>query len=380
MMDNEITIIDGQEYSEGQEAIVSKRIKVNDQKLSAIASHKRIVEEKEEPVKVIESVEEKQEIKEEPVVEEEPYFVKNIEIQKEEPVMEFAYKSNKIEEEIAPEKIREIKDLENAYKGQPKPEFKKVIDERPVKEEKKITSEKFLEVLDKDCYSSKARQYKESIKRDYQEINSRLESQMKEIESIINMYKAATKTGNDLQETKSDSQAVINGINSLKLDFLIDRKDEKSVNVLKALEDLFNENKEIIISTTNELKKNDERKKEIGKNEQISKTRADKIKDERDSFEESHYQNIVELNERDEKLREANNGLTEFTGIMDKEVSSEPQRETVTNISSMESPAMNRFESLREQPVAEEPKTVVGINSFMNNDNYDSMSFGGRTV
>ena len=81
MMDNEITIIDGQEYSEGQEAIVSKRIKVNDQKLSAIASHKRIVEEKEEPVKVIESVEEKQEIKEEPVVEEEPYFVKNNEKQ-----------------------------------------------------------------------------------------------------------------------------------------------------------------------------------------------------------------------------------------------------------------------------------------------------------
>ena len=88
----------------------------------------------------------------------------------------------------------------------------------------------------------------------------------------------------------------------------------------------------------------------------------------------------MELNERDEKLREANNGLTEFTGIMDKEVSSEPQRETVTNISSMESPAMNRFESLREPVVNEGPKAVVDVNSFMNGENYSDVSLGGRAA
>ncbi len=35
-MENEITIIDGQEYLNGQEAIGAKKIKVNDEKLRGI--------------------------------------------------------------------------------------------------------------------------------------------------------------------------------------------------------------------------------------------------------------------------------------------------------------------------------------------------------
>ena len=79
------------------------------------------------------------------------------------------------------------------------------------------------------------------------EILDRLDAQNRDIENIMNMYKNAIKVGGDLQEVKNEAQVVIDGINNLKLDFLMDRRDEKSVEVLRTLENLFNENKEIII-------------------------------------------------------------------------------------------------------------------------------------
>ena len=384
-MENEMTIIDGQEYSYGQEAIAAKKIKVNDEKLRGISSHRIITKEEvtvpEEPMITEEPVVTEEDIKvEEPVVEDMP-FMNNFALPKEgkeEPVMEFAYKANKLEEEIDPEKIQEIKGLGDTYKGAPKPEFKKVFEERPLKEEKKVTTEQFVSALEEESYSPKTRKYKETMKNAYNEIIDKLEAQNRETENIMHMYKNATKIGGDLQEVKNEAQAVLEGINALKLEFLMDKKDEKSITVLRALEDLFNENKEVIISTTNELKKNDEKKKEIGRNEQISKTKADEIKLEKEKFEEDNYSKLIQLNKTDEKLRELNNGLTEFTGIVDRDTEIESERETVSSISNlkdMPSMDMNHFDSLRE-----EPQPVVGINPYIANQNYNDMSFGGRAM
>ena len=165
----------------------------------------------------------------------------------------------------------------------------------------------------------------------------------------------------------------------------MDRKDENSINVLRALENLFNENKEIIITTTNEIKKNDQKKKEIGRNEQVSKTKADEIKAEKERFEENNYSKLIELNNTDNKLRELNNGLTEFTGIVDREITDEPERETVSSISNLNEPPalesmVNRFDHLREPVVDEAPRSVMGIDSYMNSNNYNDMTFGGRTM
>ena len=386
MMDNEITIIDGQEYSDGQEAIVSKKIKVNDEKMRAIVSHKQIEERKEATLKEIEPIVEEPEVKEEPVAFDEPEFVKNTDVEKEEPVMKFAfsregaYQARETEDEISKAQEDRIRDLGDAYKGQPKPEFKKVIDEKPVEEKKEVTTEMFIQALNHPCYSDKTSQYKESFAKRYKQINDRLEAQIDETKRIMAMYMEATETGAKLLITQNEAKRNIDGINALQLDFLMDNKDEESIKVLRDLEDLFNKNKEIIISTTAKIKENDQRKAEIGENEQASKTKASQIEKERAEYEEREYDKLVEANERDARVHEAENGLTEFTGIADDEVKAASQRETVTNISSMESPAMNKFESLREQPIVEEPKTVIGVNQFMNGESYDDMSFGRRAL
>ncbi len=174
-MENEITIIDGQEYLNGQEAIGAKKIKVNDEKLRGISSHKKIartvipeepvIEEPvmEEPIAVDEpSIEDTIKFegpvidfstieKEEPVVEE-----SKVELD-EQPVMKFAYNASPVEEEIDQSKIDEIRGLGKTYKGTHKTTFR-AVEEAPKKKENEVTEEQFLSALKTESYSDKTRE------------------------------------------------------------------------------------------------------------------------------------------------------------------------------------------------------------------------------
>ena len=406
-MENEITIIDGQEYLNGQEAIGAKKIKVNDEKLRGISSHKKIartvipeesvieepvMEEKvtvEEPIAVDEpSIEDTIKF-EGPVIEdkfdfstiekEEPVVEKSKVELEEQPVMEFAYNASRpLEEEIAPSKIKEIKELGDTYKGTHKTTFR-AVEEAPKKKENEVTEEQFLSALKTESYSDKTREYKEATKEDYNNIINKLNAKNEEIEYIMNMYQNATEIGKNLQETIHKAQGTLNSINGLDLGFINEIKGEKSIALLKAAEDLFNENKEVVLNANAKLKDNAITKKEIGEKEQELKEKAREIKEELNRFIKEKYEKLVELNTIDEKFKEYDDNLTTITGITGKSVDEEREISTVSSISNLQDmPSMNmpnHFDSLREQP-----QTVVGVNSYGPSQNYNDVTFGGRVM
>lgn len=315
-----------------------------------IIEQPKLVEEtpKSKPFEIEESKEEKvaEEIKEE-TKEEEPK------------IAEFAYHAHKQEEDIDPDAIMQIKELGEAYKGQPKTEIKKHVEEK--KEEVKITEEEFLQELNKESYSPKTKGYKNAIYQKYNQIISEIEENKKQIEAVTTSYGEEKETGLKLQDIKSDSQKMIDGVNALDLNFLVNRKDSKSINILRGLEELFNEHRQIIIDTIQEIKKSDERKKEIGQKEQNVRNEGAELNNKKNKFIKDNFEKITSINEIDEETRKLEESLTEVTGISDTSLSlksEETNRVLVSNVTNNLGETVNPFDRVRSDSVNPEIPSI----------------------
>lgn len=303
---------------------------------------------------------------EEPIDEsEEPKVVK--EVVEDKPIEEdnmgvFAYSAKKAEEEINPATIKEIKELEKTYKGQPKVEQKKPVVEK--KQESKITTEDFETALSKESYSASAREYKDYIKHSYNAIKEEIESNKRKLENILSEYSKEQTTGEKLKTRKEEAEKVMNGINSLSLDFLVDirRNATKANEALNNLEDLFNEYRKVAMETAQEIKNCDERKKEIGKKEQAIRENGVELNKKKTKFEEDNYEKITNINTIDDETRELNKKLADATGIKDRELKvkiperTPENRVPVANVTNNIGETYNPFNGVRVNSV--NPETV----------------------
>ena len=291
----------------------------------------------------------------------------------------FAYSGHKPEEDVTSDAIDEINEkLSKTYKEAPVEE--KIVNvgnkEQKIKE-KEITKDDFERILNtEENFSKKIINYKNTVRKKYDELNSSITVQQREIDGITSNYGQETEKGAKLQENKKEVQSTMNGINALDLNFLTDKKDDLSKSVLVALENLFNKNRELYNRFVQELKANADRKEELGKLEQKAREKLQQLKEDLNNFIKDNYPLVVKANKIDDAYKETSEEISELTGF-DKEPVSEidVNREPAQSVASIEnlkekrvasntgsipnvvgasdssnsSLAYNRFESLREE-------------------------------
>lgn len=405
-MSNEITIKNGQELSGGREVLAAayKKIKVSGEKranieamrdkllskLNAVSLDKFDAEESpvvEEKIKVDFPEIEKPVIAEEVVPKVEPVVEEKVEVS-EEP-MEFAFKvsdnayhAKEVKDEISEAQEEQIRGLGSAYKGtNPNSELRKVMeDTSKEKEDAGVSEDSIYELTNRTYYTAKANRYASEQGKKLSQYDSYIDAKNKEVSEYQKQYNKVNAKIATFKETINLCKTFMEKTNKADLVSFIAAHKERYGSLLNAIKNCFDEDGSEIISTNNSINSLEADKRDLSDKEKAAKEEIMDLRRQRDEFMTIAYRNLKKLAELDTEIRKGEEGLSDVTGIMGEEVSFESQRETVTNISSMETPTMNRFESLREQPIVEEPKAVVGVNSFMNGEHYDDMSFGRRVA
>lgn len=299
------------------------------------------------PVAVEKPVQEIEEVKatiEEPVIQPE-------EVSEYKEPVSFAYEAH-VEEEIAPDTIKEITGkLEESYKGV-KPVVTKKIEEpvAVVKEESTLTKEEFEKVLNVESYTPKIGAYKEGVKADYDKLNGKIADKQLEIDGITSKYGKEVEESTNLQENKKKVQTVLTGINNIDLDFLQTEKDELSKNVVEALSMLFTNRREAYNELNQEIKNSDDRKRALGKDESKAREELKELKEAQVAFMNKHYPLILNVNEKDAKNRELDDQITEITGIKDEPKEEKKSVLSIENIVERQNfNTANPFSGLREE-------------------------------
>ena len=350
---NDVRVLN-EEYNEINEGLIPKKIKLTKPNLDEMLNESlKVRNEVKVETPVVEDIKEEIKVEETPIsfdIEEdvkEETEVKDFE--PEEPTFSFAaYTAKKPEQVIDEEQEEQIKEKGDLYKGEPRTDLSKILEEKPKVEEKKVTEVEFKKALAVESYSSQAALYKEKIAKEHEEFIANIEKLKTQLSDLKKAIKEARDKGHSLNEEKNVPQAILNGINGLNLEFLSDNKDELSANVISSLESLFNKNKNDLETIAKEIKEIDEVTKGLEKHEQVTAEELNKITDDKSNYENENYQKLVKLNEMDSKLKEANTGLSEFTGIDETEAKEEA------------------------------PKTVVDVKSY--DFGNTEMTFGGRAA
>ena len=402
-----ITIKNGKEFNNGRHVVAAmKKIKVSSEKLAkieemrdkslSVAELNPVGLDKLDAAPESPAVEERIKVDfpeiEEPVVAEEvvpkvePIVEKKVEVA-EEP-MEFAFKisdnayhAKETGDEISKAQEDQIRGLGNAYKGvKPNSELRKVMEEAPKgKEIDSISEDDVYELTNRKYYRPKANRYASEQGKKLSQYDSYIDAKNKEVSEYQKQYNEVNAKIATFKETINLCKTFMEKTNKSDLvNFIADHK-ERYGSLLNVIKTCFDEDGSEIISTNNSINSLEADKRDLSDKEKAAKEEIMDLRRQRDEFLVVAYRNLKKLAELDTEIRKGEEGLSDVTGIMGEEVSLESQRETVTNISSMETPAMNRFESLRE-PISEEPKTVIGVNQFMNGESYDDMSFGRRVA
>lgn len=343
-----------EEYKDINEGLMPKKIKLTKPNLDEMLNESlKVRNEVKVETPVVEDIKEEIKVEETPVsfdIEEdvkEETEVKDFE--PEEPTFSFAaYTAKKPEQVIDEEQEEQIKEKGDLYKGEPRTDFSKLLEDKPKIEEKKVTEVEFKEALKTESYSTQAKLYKEHTLQKYEDINGRLEKAKTQISDLKKAIKEAKDKGNSLVDKQNGLQKILNGINGLNLEFLSNNQDELVTGVFESLKNLFDKNKNDLEAITKEIKEIDEVTKGLEKHENASIEELDSITEEKSKYENENYPKLVKLNEMDSKLKEANTGLSEFTGIDEAEAKEEA------------------------------PKTVVDVKSYDFGDT--EMTFGGRAA
>ncbi len=390
-MENEITVINGEQYSGGQSGIEAKKIKVDDKKFVAITGHRYV--EKEEPVIEEPIIEEsKLEVEEEPSIEdtikfEGPVFEDEFDLPtlekesvvkeetKEEPVMEFAYNASPVEEEIDQSKIDEIKGLGKTYKGT-NPNSKLSVADNPEKEKEEISEDDVYELTNRKYYTSKANHYASEQGKKLSQFDGYINVKNNEVSEYQKEYNAVNSKIDDLRKKMDVRKTFMELTNKADLvSFIADNKEYN--NLLNNIKTEFDESGLEITSINNSINGLEANKRDLSDKEKAAKDEIMELRRQRKEFMAVAYRNLTKLAELDTEIRKGEEGLTNVTGIMEEE-NVEPERSAVSSISNLQDmPSMDfsHFDSLRE-----EPQTVASINPYGANQNYNDMTFGGRTM
>lgn len=286
----------------------------------------------------------------------------------------FAYSGHKPEEDVTPEKIEAIKEEMNGkYREALKIESKETKETIEKMEDNKINDEidrkTFDSELGKSSYSPAAKAYKANVSANLIDFEEKIKGKEAEIKIVTDKYSHESEIGDKLEETKNETQGVLNGINSWNMKFLEKRKDESTLNFIGAIESYFEENRKYLHKVIEEGKNCSERKEMLGKEEQKIREALAVLKKHLHDYLQTEYPKLVKVNKKDELLKETTEDMSELTGIDDKEY--------VNGIAVNREPAQSvaSIENLREKRLASNagsiPDVVGASNSFNNSSAYN---------
>lgn len=286
----------------------------------------------------------------------------------------FAYSGHKPEEDVTPEKIEAIKEEMNGkYREALKIESKETKETIEKMEDNKINDEidrkTFDSELGKSSYSPAAKAYKANVSANLIDFEEKIKGKEAEIKIVTDKYSHESEIGDKLEETKNETQGVLNGINSWNMKFLEKRKDESTLNFIGAIESYFEENRKYLHKVIEEGKNCSERKEMLGKEEQKIREALAVLKKHLHDYLQTEYPKLVKVNKKDELLKETTEDMSELTGIDDKEY--------VNGIAVNREPAQSvaSIENLKDKQLASNagsiPDVVGASNSFNNSSAYN---------
>lgn len=248
---------------------------------------------------------------------EEP-IVSNIEI----PEFESSVYGSHVEEEVAPDTIKEItNNLEKSYKGTSH-STTKIIEEAVIEEKPKeaFSKEDFENELNASSYSDKIRIYKDGVREQYNNHNKKIALKQGEIDGLKFEYSNEAAKSSKLQEEKKNLKRVCDGINAMDLGFLPneEERDDLENEVVIALSKLFEDRRLKHGELSQELDNTNDKMKNLSENERNSRDDLKKLELDLSIFINEHYPLIKDANKKDAELRELSGEITEFTGIKDE--------------------------------------------------------------
>ena len=228
---------------------------------------------------------------------------------------EFSYKNEK-EEQIDNDVIDIInRRLEDSYKGQTK--RADVISDSVEKTEdtSKVNEDKFMEVLQKECYTNQAKESKNAILVKYNQYKENLRDLEENLKLIVQEYTSFSEREIEIKKKRDIAFETTKKISKLDLEFAVNSNDNDLQDIVNSAAIAFDKNKKIYNDEGRKLIAISQDKESKSKEEKDIRNKIVKASKELQEFRNEQYQKMVYINEVDEEARKTDEKLTEITGI-----------------------------------------------------------------